>query len=127
MGILATLLKNLQDGEVTFEFRTTEGKLRKARGTLNQNMIPKDDWAKGATIRRPGPKVDEISVRLRTFQPFYDLEISQWRRFKPLNLIRIISSKPNRKFGAIRKVLDLFKKKPEPLQNQKPEENEEEF
>jgi hypothetical protein len=110
MGTLGTLLKQLQDGEVTFEFRTTEGKIRKARGTLNQNMIPKDDWAKGATIRRPGPKVDEISVRLRTFQPFYDLEISQWRRFKPMNVMRIISHKPHQRFGTLRKILSVFKK-----------------
>jgi hypothetical protein len=102
MGILSDLLKHLQNGEVTFEFRTTEGKIRKSRGTLNQNMIPRDEWAKGASIKRPGPKLDELSVRIRKFQPFYDLEISQWRRFKPMNLIRIISSKPSRNFGRIK-------------------------
>jgi len=28
------------------------------------------------------------------FQPFYDLDIGEWRRFKVLNLMRIVSSRP---------------------------------
>lgn len=106
MGLLSNLLSHLQNGEVTFEFRTTDGKIRKARGTLNQNMIPREEWTKGASIKRPGPKVDELSVRIRKFQPFYDLEISEWRRFKPMNLIRIISFKASRNFGKVKQEED---------------------
>jgi hypothetical protein len=93
MGILKDLLDKLKTGEVVFEFRTSEGRIRKSRGTLNQNIIPREDWAYGASFRRPPPKTDETSVRLKGFQPFFDLDISKWRRFRALNVIRIVSFK----------------------------------
>jgi hypothetical protein len=94
MGILKTLLDHLKNGEATFEFRTSEGRIRRSRGTLNQNLIPRDEWASGATFKRPIPKFDETSVKMKGFQAFYDLDISKWRRFKAFNVIRVISFKP---------------------------------
>lgn len=91
MGLLSDVLSKLQTGEVTFEFRTRSGKIRRARGTLNQNRIPREDWSKGKLLRKPAPKTDEYSVRSRMFQPFYDLELGEWRRFKALSLIRILN------------------------------------
>lgn len=94
MGMLKDLLKKLEDGEVVFIYRTRSGSLRKARGTLNEKRIPKEDWPKSKLLRQPKPKTDEFSVRQRMYQPFYDLDINEWRRFKVLNLMRIVSSRP---------------------------------
>lgn len=94
MGLLGNLLNQLKTSEVTFEFRTHEGKLRRARGTLNSDRIPKEDWSKGKKFRMPAPKVDEFSVRSRKFQPFYDLDRGEWRRFSAFSLIRIVGSRP---------------------------------
>jgi len=108
MGTLGKLLELLKAGEVVFEFRTSSGKLRRARGTLNDKRIPREDWAKGKLMRLPPPKVDEPSVRARMFQPFYDLDIGEWRRFKVLGLVRIVSSKT---FANIfQKIKSVFKK-----------------
>lgn len=93
MGILANLLNSLKNGEVVFEFRTSTGKIRKARGTLNQNRIPKEDWSKGKQQRQLAPKTDEMSVRMKTFQPFYDLDLGEWRRFKVFNVLKVYSSR----------------------------------
>ncbi len=92
MGILTTLIDKLKQGEVSFEYKTSDMRIRKARGTLNQNLIPRDEWAKGASMKKPIPKTDEMSARFKGYQPYYDLDIGEWRRFKPLSLIRIISS-----------------------------------
>lgn len=94
MGTLGTLLNLLKNGEVVFEFRTSTGKIRKARGTLNQNRIPREDWSKGKLTRQLAPKTDEMSVRMKTYQPFYDLDLGEWRRFKVFNLLKIYTSRP---------------------------------
>lgn len=94
MTTLGKLLELLKAGDVTFEFRTSKGKIRKARGTLNQNRIPREDWSKGKQMRQPAPKTDEMSVRSRMFQPFYDLDLGEWRRFKVFNLLRIYTTRP---------------------------------
>lgn len=94
MSLLGKLLDSLKNGEVVFEFRTDSGKLRRARGTLNKKRIPREDWPKSQIMRWPAPKTDEYSVKQRMFQPFYDLDIGEWRRFKVLKLIRIVSTRP---------------------------------
>lgn len=94
MSTLGTLLQLLKNGEVTFEFRTSKGKVRKARGTLNQTRIPREDWSKNKVMRQPAPKTDEMSVRMRMFQPFYDLDLGEWRRFKVFNLLKVYSQRP---------------------------------
>ena len=98
MNILANIIALLKSGEVTFEYRTSKGVTRKARGTLDHKRIPKTDWSKGKKFRQPPPKIDEFNVRQRMFLPYYDLDIGEWRRFKVLGLLRIISSK-NTMFG----------------------------
>ena len=90
MGLLGNLLNQLKTSEVTFEFRTHDGRLRRARGTLNSDRIPKEDWSKGKKFRMPAPKVDEFSVRTRKYQPFYDIDRGEWRRFSVFSLIRIV-------------------------------------
>jgi hypothetical protein len=94
MGLLGTLLNNLKTSEVTFVFRTKSGKIRQARGTLNQDRIPKEDWSKGKKFRMPAPKVDEFTARTKKYQPYYDLNVGEWRRFSPFSIMRIISSRP---------------------------------
>lgn len=94
MGILSDLLTRLKEGEVTFEFRTSSGRIRRARGTLSSARIPKEDWSKGKKLRQPPPKTDEYSVRARRFQPYYDIDKGEWRRFKVFALTRIIQNKP---------------------------------
>jgi hypothetical protein len=93
MGLLGNLLKLLKTSEATFYFRTSEGKLRKARGTLNHEYIPKEDWPKGKKFRLPAPKVEEPYVIHRRYQPYYDLDLGEWRRFKALSLSRIESTR----------------------------------
>lgn len=94
MTTLGKLLDLLKAGEVVFEFRTKSGKVRRARGTLNEKRIPKEDWAKAKLMKLPAPKVDEFNVRQRMFQPFYDLDKGEWRRFRVFGLLKIVSSKP---------------------------------
>ncbi|HQJ57245.1 MAG TPA: SH3 beta-barrel fold-containing protein [Caldisericia bacterium] len=94
MSTLGKLLDLLKAGEVVFEYRTVKGRTRKARGTLNDKLIPKQDWAKGKLMRQPPPKTDEFSVRQRMYQPFYDLDIGEWRRFSVIRLTKIISTRP---------------------------------
>ena len=89
MGLLKNLLNLLKTTEVTFYYRTADGRLRKARGTLNHDYIPKEDWSKGKKFRLPPPKVEEPYVMHRRFQPYYDLDKGEWRRFKVLSLSRI--------------------------------------
>lgn len=94
MGLLGNILNLLKTSEVVFEFRAKGGRLRRARGTLNHDRIPKEDWSKGKKFRQPPPKVDEFTVSSRKFQPFYDLDKGEWRRFSAFSLIRIVSSRP---------------------------------
>jgi hypothetical protein len=103
MGTLGNILNLLKTSEVTFEFRTSKGVIRRARGTLNSERIPKEDWSKGKKFRLPPPKVDEFSARSKKYQPFYDLDIGEWRRFSVFSLIRIIGSRP---VGNIKKIED---------------------
>ena len=93
MNILANIIALLKSGEVTFEYRTKNGTTRKARGTLDHKRIPKQDWSKGKKFRQPPPKIDEFNVRQRMWMAYYDLDVGEWRRFKALSLLRIISSK----------------------------------
>lgn len=93
MGLLTDVLTALKDGEAIFEFRTKSGRIRRARGTLNSKSIPKEDWSKGKLLHQPPPKTDDYSVRSRMFQPFYDLDIGEWRRFKALSLTRLLNKK----------------------------------
>lgn len=106
MSLLGKLLDSLKNGEVIFEFRTDSGKLRRARGTLNKKRIPREDWPKGQILRWPSPKTDEMSVRQRLYQPFYDLDKGEWRRFKVLKLMRIVSTRPLT--NILTKVKDFF-------------------
>jgi hypothetical protein len=59
-----------------------------------EKRIPKEDWAKSKLMKLPAPKVDEFNVRQRMFQPFYDLDKGEWRRFRVFGLLKIVSPKP---------------------------------
>ena len=89
MGLLSTTLQQLTSGTCNFEFRERNGKIRRAKGTLNLKLIPKEDWPKSKLNGQLSPKVDEYSVRAKMYQPYYDLDLQMWRRFKALSLIRL--------------------------------------
>ena len=106
MGLLTDVITALKEGEAIFEFRTRTGRIRRARGTLNSKLIPKEDWSKGKLLHQPSPKTDDYSVRSRMFQPFYDLDIGEWRRFKALSLTRLLNKKQPRPLTKIKDVSD---------------------
>lgn len=98
MGLLSNLLLKLKNGEVVFEYRKKDGRLRKARGSLNRDRIPPEDWN---GVNNP-KKVDENSARLKQFISYYDLDVGEWRRFKFLSLIRIVSFKTIQNINQMR-------------------------
>lgn len=90
MGILGTLLQRLKEGEVTFDYRKSNGQNRRARGTLNKERIPKEDWN---VVKNPTKVPDELSARRASYLSYYDLDEGGWRRFKIFSLLRIVSFK----------------------------------
>jgi hypothetical protein len=93
MSVLGELLELLKTSEVIFEYRTANGRLKRVSGTLNLSRISPMDMPKSKRAGLPAPKTDENSVRARMYQPYYDLDKGEWRRFKVLRLIRIVSSR----------------------------------
>jgi len=90
MGILTTLLQRLKEGEVTFDYRTVDGKIRRARGTLNKERIPREDWM---SVKQPKKVENEIQARQQSYLSYYDLGVGEWRRFKIFAVLRIVSFK----------------------------------
>ena len=105
MGLLGNLLLRLKEGEVTFEYRKSDGKLRKARGTLNRERIPTSDWN---SVKNPNKKVDELSLRVKHFVSYYDLDVGEWRRFKLFSLIKIVSYKLMKDVNKERRMISAF-------------------
>jgi hypothetical protein len=103
MGLLTTLLEKLKVGEVTFLYRKSNGKVRKAVGTLSKERIPREDWL---SVKNPH-KNDENSIRLEKTMTYYDLVAGEWRKFKILSLLRILSSKEMKTIKKERKDFNL--------------------
>ena len=91
MGILSNLMAQLKTGEATFMYRKSNGRIRKARGTINKQLIPHEDWN---TVKNPFRKTDESSLRIQKFVTYYDLDAGEWRRFKVFSLVRLFSFRP---------------------------------
>lgn len=61
------------NGIVEFSFEKKNGELRKASGTLSQNIAP---------VLKGSEKKKNITV-----QSFFDVEINSWRSFSKINLL----------------------------------------
>lgn len=71
--VVETLVKKLAEGEVSFKFRKTDGSVREARGTLNNNLIPED---KRSDIKTDGPSVT-----------YWDMDRAGWRAFRKDSIV----------------------------------------
>ena len=81
-----TNLKNaLHKGVVEFKYKKKNGEIRSAKGTLNIDVMGKDNAPKGTSS---WPLSDQ-SIR------YYDLNSEGWRSFITDNLIEIISCNDN--------------------------------
>ena len=69
----------MRAGVVCFWFQKVDGTLRKAYGTLCNNLIPTEKQPTGNGNRRQSEST----------QAFFDLEKLEWRCFKKANLIKI--------------------------------------
>lgn len=79
---IINLKKQLHEGEVFFSYRKKDGTIRKARGTLKIDMIPKSYHP---VMRPTAPE----NIR------YWDLDAethSKWRSFIPENFIGFISN-----------------------------------
>ena len=106
MGLLGNLIEKLKQGEVTFEYRKSDGRLRKARGTLLKERIPTEDWN---SVINPNKNVSETQ-RDYSYISYYDLDKSEWRRFKIFSLSKIFSFKLMK---DVRKERRMFKDIPD--------------
>lgn len=75
-------MKSLHEGEVEFEYKKLNGEIRKARGTLNFDMIPTELHPKANV----DPKINEYVVH------YYDLDKNGWRCFIRDSLISVTAS-----------------------------------
>ena len=75
------IVEMMRVGVVWFEFLKVDGTIRRACGTLLQSLIPEEQWPTGESRRRQNDSV----------QVFFDLEKQEWRCFKKLNVLRILT------------------------------------
>lgn len=75
------IVELMRVGVVWFEFLKVDGTIRRACGTLLQSLIPEEQWPTGESRRRQNDSV----------QVFFDLEKQEWRCFKKLNVLRILT------------------------------------
>lgn len=75
-----TLKKSLSEGIVCFEYEKSNGEMRKAIGTSNLKMIPKD--------QHPKTEVEEKSSSF----PYYDFAKKAWRSVKSDKTVNIIAT-----------------------------------
>lgn len=80
----AALREKLQQGKTNFVFKKKDGSRRQAVGTLNFDIIPKDDWPVTADdIDSDYKDKNEVVVT------YYDLEKMAWRCCKTENILEI--------------------------------------
>lgn len=80
----AALREKLQQGETHFVFKKKDGSRRQAVGTLNFDIIPKDDWPVTADDIDSDYKDKNEGV-----VTYYDLEKMAWRCCKTENILEI--------------------------------------
>lgn len=80
----AALREKLQQGETHFVFKKKDGSKRNAVGTLNFDIIPKDDWPVTADDIDSDYKDKNEGV-----VTYYDLEKMAWRCCKTENILEI--------------------------------------
>ena len=80
----AALREKLQQGETHFVFKKKDGSRREAVGTLNFDLIPKDDWPVTADDIDSDYKDKNEGV-----VTYYDLEKMAWRCCKTANILEI--------------------------------------
>lgn len=81
---VAALREKLQQGKTNFVFRKKDGSKRNAVGTLNFDLIPKDDWPVTAD------DIDsDYKDKNKGVVTYYDLEKMAWRCCKTENILEI--------------------------------------
>ena len=76
----AALREKLQQGETHFVFKKKDGSRRAAVGTLNFDIIPKED-TEFKSDERKEERTDQVT--------YYDLEKMAWRCCKTENILEI--------------------------------------
>lgn len=79
---IARLRKLMKSGVVDFSYKKKDGRLRKAKGTLNTNLIPETD---SDDKRLKSTNTDCFT--------YYDLKRDDWRTFIKDNFIEIKETK----------------------------------
>jgi len=79
----AALREKLQQGETNFVFKKKDGSRRKAKGTTNLDLVPKDLHPKDMDENYEGkPKNDALVT-------YFDLEKMSWRSCRVENILEI--------------------------------------
>lgn len=84
----AALREKLQQGKTSFVFKKKDGSKRNAIGTLDFDLIPKDDWPVTAEDIDSDYKDKNEGV-----VTYYDLEKMAWRCCKTENILEIDGDK----------------------------------
>jgi hypothetical protein len=79
------IIESLREGICEFRFTKLDGQIREMTATLREDTIPEIRQSQEASRNAPKEITEETAIRV------YDLDIQEWRSFRPQSLISFMN------------------------------------